>query len=477
MKRLLLNFVFLFASLAAFAAGVQESIFKFASDSTLRAASLGISVVRISDCVEIAGCNSRIAQIPASTMKSLTSATALAVLGSDFTFKTEVKLVGKLKKNRLEGSIVVCGGCDPTLGSKYIEGQPDIIVEIVDALKARGIRKVKGAILFSPDESTVMSIVPTWMMEDLPLDYGAGVYPFNYKDNAFDLSIEMADAEVLGTKAVPADVDFDVVNHCVLADSTDVFATSYPEIMRFPEDRYFHIYGNMLPGTRTLSFNCSMPSPQSYFIRSLEKALRKADIDYDYNEDSALDNTDDSTLLLTHQSVPLPEIVRSLLYRSDNMFTQALLMTVGHHFCGSYNATEGIKAVYRFWKDAGLDVTALWMKDGSGLSRNNKVSAEFLSKMLALSQSGTIGDVNFAALFPRLGVDGTVKRFMGGTPFAGKIYMKSGSMGEVQCYTGYFPADEPQYTITFLVNNFGCSRSELHSKLESMLLSLLPALQ
>ena len=159
------------------------------------------------------------------------------------------------------------------------------------------------------------------------------------------------------------------------------------------------------------------------------------------------------------------------------MFTQALLMTVGHHFCGSYNATEGIKAVYRFWKDAGLDVTALWMKDGSGLSRNNKVSAEFLSKMLALSQSGTIGDVNFAALFPRLGVDGTVKRFMGGTPFAGKICMKSGSMGEVQCYTGYFPADEPQYTITFLVNNFGCSRSELHSKLESMLLSLLPALQ
>lgn len=64
--------------------------------------------------------NSNKLLIPASTLKIVTSAAALEMLGADYRFKTQIGYTGELtENNELKGDVVIIGGGDPTLGSMY----------------------------------------------------------------------------------------------------------------------------------------------------------------------------------------------------------------------------------------------------------------------------------------------------------------------------------------------------------------------
>ena len=55
------------------------------------------------------------------------------------------------------------------------------------------------------------------------------------------------------------------------------------------------------------------------------------------------------------------------------------------------------------------------------------------------------------------------------------IVLKSGSMTDVQCFVGYYPANEPQYAFAVLVNNYNCSRKELKNLIDRMLINIFGA--
>ena len=50
--------------------------------------------------------------------------------------------------------------------------------------------------------------------------------------------------------------------------------------------------------------------------------------------------------------------------------------------------------------------------------------------------------------------------------------LKSGSMTQVQCYVGYYPASNPRYSWAVLINNWNCSRAELKNKIDNMLIGI-----
>ncbi|MGN1238221.1 MAG: D-alanyl-D-alanine carboxypeptidase, partial [Muribaculaceae bacterium] len=181
----------------------------------------------------------------------------------------------------------------------------------------------------------------------------------------------------------------------------------------------------------------------------------------------------DTLLLVDFRSPLLPEVLRSLLYRSDNMFTEMTLRAVAAASCKQATIKNGVAKVNELWRLKGVDTAALFMRDGSGLSRNNKASARFLCEMLrcVYADRDSLG-CDFSQLLPVGGVSGTLKSLLGKTPLCGRVALKSGSMSDVQCFAGYFPADSPKYSVTVLVNNFLCPRSELRRNIEQMLVEL-----
>jgi D-alanyl-D-alanine carboxypeptidase/D-alanyl-D-alanine-endopeptidase len=82
----------------------------------------------------------------------------------------------------------------------------------------------------------------------------------------------------------------------------------------------------------------------------------------------------------------------------------------------------------------------------------------------------------YANLFPRVGIEGTVKALLSDTPLAGKLALKSGSMKGVLCYAGY-KLDEtgtPTHAVVVMVNGFTCKMTTVRKAIAEFLLERFP---
>ena len=96
-------------------------------------------------------------------------------------------------------------------------------------------------------------------------------------------------------------------------------------------------------------------------------------------------------------------------------------------------------------------MSSLFLKDGSGLSPQNAFSARTLNDILIYMYTKSPHKDAFIASLPRAGKEGTVAGFMAKTPLEGKVWMKSGSISGVQCYSGYILDGNKQYAFTIMV--------------------------
>ena len=148
MRRIYLSILMaLAASLQLTAYTAQEAVDKFVSNSTLRYASVGVNVIDLDSAKSIASYRPEQANITASTMKTVVSSAALGLMGPHFRFETPVYLDGVVNDGYFKGNIIIRGMGDPTLGSVFMPCQANIVDEILDALRAMGIKHVEGMVI------------------------------------------------------------------------------------------------------------------------------------------------------------------------------------------------------------------------------------------------------------------------------------------------------------------------------------------
>lgn len=210
----------------------------------------------------------------------------------------------------------------------------------------------------------------------------------------------------------------------------------------------------------------SVKSPASIFLNRLQAALTKAGIAVGNREE--LPNG--RKLLLRHQSGPIFEIMRSCMMRSDNMFAETLLRTYALRR-GKEGSTEaGAREEADFWRKKGMPMEGVKIVDGSGLSRQNRLTASFLANVL----KDMAGDVDYASYFPLAGQEGTLRGFLKGSDLDAYIAMKTGSMNGVQCYAGYKLDDDfaPTHAVVVMGNNFKGSRDAYRKAVANLLLDV-----
>lgn len=175
------------------------------------------------------------------------------------------------------------------------------------------------------------------------------------------------------------------------------------------------------------------------------------------------------SLLLTHQSAPLDEIMRSCMMRSDNLFAESLLRSFSEASGGNGSTENGAEREMRLWKRRGAPMKNVEIIDGSGLSRSNRMTAKFLTYVL----SEMADNVDYVSFFPLAGQEGTLRNFMKDSRLDSYLAMKTGSMTGIQCYAGYLLDEDfaPTHTIVVIVNNMP-DRSSLRSALADFFLSI-----
>lgn len=460
----------LFVSAAAITP--QQAVDKFAADSIFQHASLGIAVSDVAADTLMAGFAPDQSQITASTMKSLTSAAALRTLGPDFKFHTRVMLHGTVDGNSLNGDVVIVGGGDPTLGSAYFKNTPDIVAEVVDSLTARGIKKINGKLVVNDSIYPYPAHNGWWQVDDLAWDYGMGLHGLNYSDNRMMLNFNVSGSHLTNVRLEPNVPGLEVVDRLSpgRADNVNVeLEPSRPALV---------VTGTGDP-MESYKLRVANPTPGALLIDSLERAMATAEIKVRHrNHAVRFDDgqPDTLTLLVDHESPRLSRIISSLLERSDNMFTEGVLRAVAVN-CGRKAPTfaDGTQVADSLWRAAGLDTRALFQYDGSGLARANKASARFFTQALNYMADRKFSGWRLCDLMPRVGVNARIGSLLPGSELSGKVAVKSGSMTDVQCYVGYYPAEAPRYSFAVLVNNWNGSRKTVKNRIDQLLLDLFGA--
>jgi D-alanyl-D-alanine carboxypeptidase/D-alanyl-D-alanine-endopeptidase (penicillin-binding protein 4) len=182
---------------------------------------------------------------------------------------------------------------------------------------------------------------------------------------------------------------------------------------------------------------------------------------------------DDSEKEWTYLSPSRDDVLRTMMFRSDNLYAEAMLrapLLYGDSVYADISAETAVASAKQLWKSRGVDLSNGRLVDGSGLAPVNRISAKMLTDIL-----GSMADsVNYVGVFPAVGREGTVKYLLRETALEGRMVLKSGSMTGVVCYAGYMldDAGKPTHAVAVMVNNFSCSKAKVKSAISDYLLRL-----
>lgn len=416
-----------------------------------RTAGVGIYVKDLRSGKVIASNNPDRLLTPASIMKSMTAATVMCLIDTSMRYSTPVYLYGERRGNVWDGNLVIESSCDPSIDSGEFPDSTDFASGIIRAMKETGITTITGKVIINEDLPD--SGQPgTWEIEDVPWSYGAGLFGFNFRDNTMRIWPATKKTE-------PYDPG--------LIITTQYQSKGGTLIRGINSDRILAKGVNVRKPSWALW--TSMPNPARVFSYLLTQKLKEAGITV---EGKSTENISTRLLITDHKSAPLNQILRRMMVVSHNMFAEAMLRLLAP----GCSREEAVTVEKEFWEQRGINASDMIIHDGSGLARGDKLTPAFLGTVLETMSRDWNAASAYVGLFPRVGMEGTVKSLLADTPLSGKLALKSGSMGGVQCFAGYKLDDNdlPTHVVVIMVNSFTCKRALVREGIETFLLNTFP---
>lgn len=447
--------LFVFTSSVSFAQTTAQKLEKayqiLVKDEQAKYAITSLCVLDATTGKVIFANNENIGLATASTLKTITSATAFYTLGKDFRYETKLSYTGTITADgTLQGDIIITGSGDPSLGSWRYEQtkENNILNQWVAAIKAAGIKKIEGSVI-SDDSTFGTSTIPNgWIWQDIGNYYGAGAGSICWRENQFDVHLKAGsatgnDVEVL--KTVPETPYVQLVNELKTgASGTGDHAYGFIA----PYTNIGYIRGTWGMGIKKTGISLSLPDAAFDAAYRLQDTLKKLSIDCSKNASStrllALEQktiANQQSPLLTVLSPNLSQLVYWFNKKSINLYGEQLLKTIAFKQGKEGNTRNGAKAVIDFWAGKGIDKNALNMIDGSGLSPGNRVTTMAMASILFQAQK----EEWFADY---------LKSF----PDYNGMSIKSGNINDVTAYAGYYTDKRGnKYVAVININNYSGS--------------------
>jgi len=159
-------------------------------------------------------------------------------------------------------------------------------------------------------------------------------------------------------------------------------------------------------------------------------------------------------LVGTHRSPVLSDIVRDINKFSNNVMARNLFLTIGAAM-GKPPATtqKSSAAIEAFLHRSALPMTGLYLDNGSGLSREEHITAQSLADLLTAANSSPVAQV-FVESLPIAGVDGTMRNRLTNAGAGGNAHIKTGTLRDVRAIAGYVGAENGEsYVVVSFIND------------------------
>ena len=441
--------------LAAFAkADLAKRVDGIISQASQKNVQFSVHIVKADSGRTVYSRNATDALVPASNMKIIITAAALKFLGPDYNYKTKVGLCGD--------TLVVIGSGDPLLGdkatdTKYGRKPGWIFKDITAALKRNGTTIIKDIIVDSGvfDDQRVH---PNWPKKELNRSYACEVSGLNFRGNCIDVT-----AKNLGGRAA------------VFIEPQTSFIKLVNKVIPISKGKStVGSYRNRLPNTIVVQGKCNKQAgpfavaierPAAFFGFILAENLAKAGINANGELIEKAVGDDCNVTVLTEYSTSIADCLARCNKDSFGLAAEALFKTIAAKSNraekdGSWAA--GRQVISRYLSGLGIDRSQFYIDDGSGLSRQNKLSAYAVTIVLSDVHKGRDWPLYKASLAVG-GVDGTIARYFKEQKYKGKILGKTGYMEGVRSFSGICTTAAGDYIFSILANKTNSkTRSAFH---------------
>lgn len=468
------------------------------ADSAWRNAHWGVLVVAPGTGDTLYARNAGKLFMPASNQKILTGASALALLGADFRWRTA--LVADRAATRtlaadgvLHSDLHVVGRGDPTVSDHAAGDAMAPLRALADSLRARGVRRIDGRVVAAGDAFPGDYLGYGWAWDDLDAPYSAGVSELLFNEGFARViargGARPGDRVTVAVGPAPSALPLDAT---ALVTATPgvvgrgTTATNVQARWDAAHGRYV-LTGAVSVGDSAL-LALAFRDPRAAYVAALTDALRERGVAV---RSSAVPNVPPNATpnaaspgaagaqdtLATRLSPTLAETLPWLEKPSQNQIAEALFRTLALERTGvgtPDSARRVLGAQLRLWgvepeRDAVV-------RDGSGLSRHDYVTPTALVRVLDAVRRRPDFAAFYAAL-PIAGVDGTLRARMRGTPAAGNVHAKTGTVDKARSLSGYVTtADGELLVFSMLCNNYTAPTREVE-RVQDALLARLAALR
>ncbi len=376
--------------------------------------------------------NADISINPASTMKLVTTYAALELLGPNHQWRTEFHADGPIENGMLDGNLYLKGGGDPKLNMEKLW-------LMLRDLRANGVETVKGDLVLDRSH---------FLQPDLP----------EFDDDGNDQNkpfLVNPDSLLVNLKALRFIARNDDGNVNVLVEppiasvriDNRIEALPKAKCPGWPDIRYNPIEetdGVRVVVTGKLPAGCSgqtylsLLDHQDYAagaVRAIWKELGGSIL----GKDRVATVPDNARMIARAWSPDLVEIIRDINKYSNNTMAKQLFLSLGAEFRNEADPDDAKAAqrVIRQWlAKKGLISPHLVIENGSGLSRDERVSARELASLLQAAWKSPFA-AEFISSMPVAALDGTMRKRLHNTGVAGKAHIKTGTLNNVRAIAGY----------------------------------------
>jgi len=460
---------------------IQSAINSLNRDPDMRSANWSFTVMDLESGNTVASHDPYRCLSTASSLKVITTATALAMLGPDYRYETFVEYDGNLSGSILSGNIYLRGSGDPSLGSDRF-GEAFEMEKLLNKwaleIKASGIREIRGQVIGDAQIFSTQITPEEWAWEDIGNYYGAGASGLNLHENLYYLDLKPGASIGSSTQVIRTRPAMNITFHNELrtagsrtGDNAYIFGAPYTRL------RYLR--GTIPAGRSVFTIKGSIPDPAQFAAEQLKAALEKCGVIVEGNattirfEDlQGRYRPSRRQVLLSHQSPRLEDIVYHTNMKSVNLFAEVLARTLAVHQGKFGGNEEAVDEIMGFWTAKGIDTKGMNMRDGSGLSAGNAVSSYQMASILRYV-SGQRYFPEFKKSLPVAGRSGSLSGMMKGTAAEGRVQAKSGYIAGVRSYTGYVSTRSGQtWAFSMIANNYSCSAGAMRRKLEKLMVAM-----
>jgi len=394
--------------------------------------------------------------VPASNMKIVTGACALAVLGGDYRFATDVGTDGVLAGGAVSGNLYVRGSGDPAFVSEELW-------KLCERLRARGVRRIDGDIVL--DDSRFDGVETS-----IP-ESGDGDRAYHARTSALSLNFNTVAVHVYPGDRRGEDAVVSVTPDVGIVDLRSSATTgssrrgSTIEVRRELDDgaNVVRVIGRVPEGYPGRTFYRNLDDPTGCFGIALEGFLMQAGIETSGDVRRG-EYPEDARLLHRHESKPLSLIVSDLGKYSNNFVAEQLLKAMSFERGDSPGTSGGgVSVLTGFLLSRGVPEEAFHIADGSGYSRDNRLTTRAITTVLSSVCDDFETAYEFVAGLSIGGVDGTLGDRMGFPGLKGMVRAKTGLLDGVTAVSGLlYTVAGDVVVFSIITNGSACEAWRLH---------------